>query len=163
MTGNQVSGDAITRSVALVACLGGLTVAAIILRSAFKQFRELRDSLDRIPEVPASPERNSEVPEASEALLERIRAIAREDDGFREAWESVVRLVSDAITARLAGAWMASGVPDVRDVPLVWEGNVTLPEVPGTCPQHAWIAFQRAVQDEVSRRVQAMNGPGALG
>lgn len=143
------------RSSAWLALLG-VTLAAQAVIRALREFREL--SGGSCPE-PADLPDSAEECEAAE----RIAATALDHAEFRSAWDDAVRSVADAITARLAGAWMASGCPDVAGVAISWEGSVHLPECPGVCPERAWGVFQQAVQAEVSRRAAAMSGPGGPG
>lgn len=94
---------------------------------------------------------------AARQALAQVTDYARQHTVFGRNWQAAVRQAADAMTATIAGRWMAGQA----------HGEVGLyasyPALPAIDAGTLEAAFQLAVHSEVVRRIKAMDGPGAFG
>lgn len=144
--------------IAGLALAAGIGTGIALMCRASRKPRGLSCSL--CPDVPEDgADSGFEADAAAEAreALAQVTDYARQHAVFRRDWDSAVRRAADAMTAIIAGRWMAGQAHGE----VGWYAPYpVLPAMDGGALE---AAFQLAVHGEVCRRIGAMNGPGAFG
>jgi hypothetical protein len=146
----------------VVATLGAVSavafaIAVLAVRHDRRAVRGMLAQLDALePDDYRTQVEPEDVVEPDEAL-EAVLSVAAECPEFGRAWDWAVRTASDELAATIAGRQMAGIMSGTLD----WHACVPIPT--GMSPEVGHAAFDRAVRDEVTRRINAMTGPGAFG
>lgn len=145
---------------ALAAGIGiGAVLAYAVIRVTCRTLALLGDPAETPDEEPAGDDDGDAGDPAAAArrALAQVTDYARQHPVFRRNWDSAVRQAADVMTATIAGRWMAGQA----------HGEIGLyasyPSLPAIDPGTLEMAFQLAVHGEVTRRIKAMDGPGAFG
>jgi hypothetical protein len=133
----------------------GAVLAYAVIRVTCRTLALLDDSADSADGSDADDAGDAAV--AARQALAQVTDYAARHPVFRRDWDSAVRQAADAMTATIAGRWMAGQA----------HGEIGLyasyPSLPAIGAGVVEAAFQLAVHGEVTRRIGAMDGPGAFG
>ncbi len=134
------------------ALAAGTGIGAVLMYTVIRVACRMLARLDHPAEI-----FNDDPAAAAREALAQVTGYAQQHPVFSRDWARAVLQAADAMTATIAGRWMAGQAHGEIGM------YASYPSLPAMDAGTLEAAFQLAVHGEVTRRIRAMDGPGAFG